>query len=72
MNVTTLSDYPDDAVLTTRQVAAWLGIQPKAVLRLPLAAVPLYTRERRFLAGDVKALMTAKAARRLVPLKKAS
>lgn len=51
-----LQRYGDETVLTTREVAEWLGCSVKSVLRMPLQPLPWPTRERRFLAGDVKAL----------------
>ncbi len=70
--MTNLSDYADDALLTTREVAVWLGITVKVVRRLPIMPVPLPTRERRYLAGDVKALIAAKAQRRLLPMRRSA
>lgn len=58
--MTDLSAFPDAAVLTTKQVADWLGCSRKAVLRMPLTPLNIKTRERRYLAGDVKSALQAR------------
>jgi hypothetical protein len=50
------SMYPDDVVLSTREVAAWTSWRPRTVLSLPYLK-PLdrvKTKEFQFRAGDVK------------------
>lgn len=49
-----LNTYPDTAVLTTREVAAWLGRSVKSVLRMGLPPANIKTREAHFLAKSVK------------------
>ncbi|HEY4099575.1 MAG TPA: hypothetical protein VGM20_01725 [Gemmatimonadales bacterium] len=60
-----LNAHADDVVLTTREVALWLGISVKSVRRLPVRPVPVRTRERQFLAADVKAAYRGQAQKRL-------
>lgn len=55
-------DYPDDAVLTPRDVAAWLAISTKQVMRYPIARIALGGRTTRFFARDVKAFLQQRAA----------
>lgn len=52
-----LNQYPDETVLRTSEVARWLEVEPKVVLRMPLAPLEFPTRERRYLAADVKAVV---------------
>jgi hypothetical protein len=65
-----LEAFPDSAILTTREVAKWLGTTTKAVLCMPLAPVNLLTRERRFLAGTVKAHILAKPGKPTLRLRR--
>jgi hypothetical protein len=56
--VTDLDAHSDATILSTREVAAWLGCSPKTVHSLPgLRALPTIRRERCFLAGDVKRIL---------------
>jgi hypothetical protein len=56
--MTDLESHPDSAILSTREVATWLGCSPRTVLSLPgLKPLPLIRRERCFLAGDVKGIL---------------
>jgi hypothetical protein len=57
-----LNRYADETVLRTSEVAEWLEVEPKVVLRLPLAPLEFPTRERRFLAADVKAVVRGRPA----------
>lgn len=52
-----LSQYPDDAILTTHEVAEWIGCSPETVLRLPVQRAAAPTNSATFLAKDVKALI---------------
>jgi hypothetical protein len=56
-----LNQYPDETVLRTSEVAEWLQVEPKVILRMPLAPLEFPTRERRFLAGDVKAVVRGRS-----------
>jgi hypothetical protein len=67
--MTDLSAHPDSAILSTREVAAWLGCTPKTVLSLPgLKPLPKIRRERCFLAGDVKGILLAGRGPQPIPL----
>lgn len=58
--MTDLEAYPDSSVLSTREVAAWLGCSTKTVLSLPgLKPLPAIRRERCFLASEVKQVLLA-------------
>ncbi len=58
--MTDLDAYADSSVLSTREVAAWLGCSTKTVLGLPgLRPLPAIRRERCFLAGEVKQILLA-------------
>jgi hypothetical protein len=66
--VTDLDAYPDSSVLSTREVAAWLGCSTKTVLSLPgLRPLPAIRRERCFLAGEVKQILLAGRAPKSPP-----
>jgi len=54
--------YPPDAVLTTGQVAEWLGISTRSVARMPIKRVVLFSQRVRFLAGDVYTYLRGRSA----------
>lgn len=45
--------YPPEAVLTAREVAAWLQVSLRTLERLDIPTVMLGTRTRRYLASEV-------------------
>lgn len=51
-----LNRYADDVILTTSEVAQWLGCKPATVLSIPglRALEHLRRRHKHFRAGDVK------------------
>jgi len=61
---------PDDALLTTREVAKWLGVSAKSVLRMPIKPAAMRSRERRFLAREVKAYILGRPAPSRMPLRR--
>lgn len=71
-NTTTLSDYPDEAVLTTAEVAAWLRCSERAVKRMPVTPLDIATRSRRYLAGDIKAVLLRKSTSRVTPIRRSA
>lgn len=62
-----LNAYPDDAIVTTREVARWLGCSEKSVLRLPLRRAAIPSLSASFLAKDVKDIVLGRERRRAVP-----
>lgn len=56
--------HADHVVLTTREIADWMGVPKKHVLSLPLDWLPWRTRERRCLAGEVKRVVLGELARK--------
>ena len=48
-----------DAILTAREVAAWLKITPRQVQRLGIPCVDLGRKTKRYLAKDVLAWLEA-------------
>lgn len=66
-----LEKYSDNTLLTTREVAEWLGQKStKAVLCMPLPPVNLRLRSRYYLAGDVKKHITGQQAKPALRLRK--
>lgn len=60
--------YPDDAVLTTAEVALWTGWAPKTVLSLGLPYLAhLKKRHRHYRAGDVKTAILGDRRERAAP-----
>lgn len=59
-----LGKYSDEHVLTTRDVAEWLGVSVSHVLSLPLEPLPWRTRERRFSAAEVRRVILGEQKRR--------
>lgn len=49
-----LDQYPDHAVLRTRELATWLQMPVKTIRRMGVSPLPTGTKEHRYLAGDVK------------------
>jgi hypothetical protein len=45
---------PRPEVLTLQEVAAWLNVKPRQVLRLKIPCLDLGHRTKRFLASDVR------------------
>lgn len=54
--------YPPEAVLTAEQVAAWLRISKRSVLRLPISRVEITPQRFRYLASDVYAYLRSRRA----------
>jgi len=49
-----------DAILTAREVAAWLKITPRQVQRLGIPCIDLGRKTKRYLARDVSEYLEAK------------
>jgi len=49
-----------DAILTAREVAAWLKIKPRQVQRLGIPCVDLGPKTKRYVARDVLAWLDAR------------
>lgn len=54
------SQRPEDKLLTLREVAAKLGVSPRAVYVLPIARTQLSPRRTRWAEGDVDAFIAAR------------
>ncbi len=68
-----LDAYPDRAILSTREVAVWLGYtSTKQVLRMGLPLANRIGRERHYIAGDVKQHLTGRTLKPNLRLPKAS
>lgn len=67
-----LEKYSDNTLLTTSEVAAWLGFKStKPVLCMPLPIANIRGRSRHYLAGEVKKhIMGAAQARPPLRLRK--
>lgn len=65
--MTNLNDYPDEAILTTKEVAAWLGCSEKSVLRLPIRRAAIPSLSASFVAKDVKEAVLGRERRRAIP-----
>lgn len=65
--MTDLNAYPDDAILTTREVAQWLGCSEKSVLRLPIRRTAIPSLSANYLAKDVKDTVLGRERRRAIP-----
>lgn len=55
--MTDLAQYSDDTVLSTDEVATWLRVSRKTVLRMGIPLVNLPGRGRFYLAGEVKRVL---------------
>lgn len=54
--------YSPDAVLTAEQVAEWLGVSKRSILRLPIKRVAVTPQRYRYLASDVYLYLRGRAA----------
>jgi hypothetical protein len=62
-----LNQYPDEAILTTKEVAAWLGCSQKSVLRLPIRRAAIPSLSANFMARDVKEAVSGHERKRAIP-----
>jgi hypothetical protein len=61
--MTNLAQYTDETVLSTDEVATWLRISRKTVLRMGIPLVNLPGRGRFYLAGEVKRVLGGRKPR---------
>lgn len=60
-SATLTAPHHPNAILTTRQVADWLQVEPRAVARLGVPQLALGHRTRRYRARDVQAWLDQRA-----------